>query len=43
MLNDIYEKLHLSNHIAGALPKASAANFSIAGAVAYGGGKHTAN
>ena len=42
-MNDIYEKLHLANHIAGALPKSNAAKFGIAGAVAYGSGKHTAN
>ncbi|MBR4571576.1 MAG: hypothetical protein IKO19_13035, partial [Candidatus Riflebacteria bacterium] len=43
VMNDIYEKLHLANHIAGALPKSNAAKFGIAGAVAYGSGKHTAN
>ncbi|MBR4330129.1 MAG: leukotoxin LktA family filamentous adhesin, partial [Candidatus Riflebacteria bacterium] len=42
-LNGLYEKLKLSNAIAGAMPAANAAKFSIAGSVAYGGGKHSAN
>ena len=42
-MDTLYDKLGLASRIQGAIPQAQAAKFSVAGAVAYGGGKHSSN
>ncbi|MBP5468306.1 MAG: leukotoxin LktA family filamentous adhesin, partial [Candidatus Riflebacteria bacterium] len=42
-MDTLYEKLNLASRIQGVVPQPQAAKFSIAGAAAYGGGKHSSN